>query len=456
MIQKNSVHTVTITDINNLGFGVTHIDGITVFVGDTVPHDVARIKIIKTAKTYAVGRTEALITPSPLRLPEKAVCPSVRRCGGCMYSRIPYEEELRQKKQYVQNAMKKAGASHVSVSDVLTTGQTEGYRNKAQYPFGADKAGKPILGFYAAKTHTVIPATDCRLQPPVFSEIAGAVRDFCEANALPVYDENKGGGLLRHLYLRRGEATGEILVYLVLYADAFPVPDAFVSMLTTRFPEVVSIGLNINPRDTNVILGDTCRLLWGKPYIEDVLCQNRFRISPLSFYQVNRSAAELLYRTGARMLDLQEGETLLDLYCGIGSIGLSMADKAARLVGIEIVPEAVENARENARRNGVQNAAFYCGDASDAAHILANEHLSADAVVVDPPRKGLTPEVITYLGELSPKRILYISCDVDTLARDIVRFEGVGYHTDAVQPVDLFSRTGHCECICLLQRRPTP
>ena len=455
MLQKNQIHRVTITDLNNLGFGVTKIDGITVFVGDSVTGDEAEIKIIKTAKTYAVGTLLQLIAPSPIRCGEDESCPVARRCGGCVYQRVTYAHELALKRQYVTYAMKKAGADHVTVRDVLSTHQTTGYRNKAQYPVGRETVGgktRTIIGFYAAKTHNIIPADACALQPEVFSQIVRFTADFCDEYNISAYDETTGRGLLRHLYLRTGAATGQVMVCLVINGSTFPHAEDYCAALTTRFPAVTSIQTNENTQATNVILGDTCTVLWGKPYIEDILCGRTFRISPLSFYQVNRDGAELLYNTAKELLALQTGETLLDLYCGIGTIGMSVADNDTPLIGIEIIPQAIENARENAARNGMTNARFFCGDASDAAKILADCDLHADAVIVDPPRKGLTPAVISYLHALNPSRIVYISCDADTLARDIVRFEEVGYHTDTAYPVDMFSRTGHVETVVLLSK----
>ena len=455
MLQKNQTYTVNITDLNNLGFGVAKIDGISVFVADTVTGDEAEIKIIKTAKTYAVGILLQLITPSPIRCDEAEVCPVTRRCGGCVYQRVSYDKELELKKQYVTFAMKKAGAFPIHVNDVLSTGQVSGYRNKAQYPVGhetVDGKEHTVIGFYAAKSHTIIPADRCSLQPESFSDIVAFTADFCDRYNISAYDEITETGLLRHLYLRMGAATGQIMVCLVLNGEVFPHADTFCEALTTRFPAVVSIQININKKATNVILGEDCRVLWGTSYIEDILCGRTFRISPLSFYQVNRDGAELLYNTAKDLLQLQPGESLLDLYCGIGTIGMSLADDDTPLVGIEIVPQAIENAKENAARNGMTNAQFFCGDASDAEKILSDCGIRADAVVVDPPRKGLTPEVISYLAELNPSRIVYISCDADTLARDIVRFREAGYDTDTVQPVDMFSRTGHVECVTRLRR----
>ncbi|MCQ2433069.1 MAG: 23S rRNA (uracil(1939)-C(5))-methyltransferase RlmD [Clostridia bacterium] len=452
MLKKNQTYQVTIIDLNNLGFGVCKIDGISVFVADTVTGDEAEIRIIKTAKTYAVGTCVKLITPSTIRQSKEDACPVTRRCGGRVYQNVRYEHELELKQAYVTYAMKKAGAGHVKVLPTLSTKNPGGYRNKAQYPVGADKSGKPVIGFYAAKTHDIIPADRCALQPAVFSEIAAFLRGYMEQHGISAYDETTGRGLVRHLYLRTAAATGEIMVCFVINGTAKKKKKELTEELTRRFPAIVSVSTSENTKNTNVIMGNGVKLLWGKPYIEDILCGKRFRISPMSFYQVNHDGAELLYGTAKKLLDLKPGETLLDLYCGIGTIGLSLAEKDTPLIGIEIVPEAIENAKENAALNGMTNAKFFCGDASDARKILADEHLNADAVVLDPPRKGLTPEVTDYLGSLSPKRIVYISCDADTLARDITRFETVGYHTDTAQPVDMFSRTGHVETVCLLSK----
>ncbi len=455
MLQKNQTYRVSVTDLNNLGFGVARIDGITTFIADTVTGDEAEIKLIKVAKTYAVGTLVRLITPSPMRCGEEEVCPASRKCGGCVYQRVTYAHELALKRQYVVYAMKKAGADNVRVNEVLSTQKTSGYRNKAQYPVGCESSDgktRTVIGFYAAKSHRIIGAEHCALQPQVFSEIVRYTADFCDEYGIPAYNEETGEGLFRHLYLRIAAATGQIMVCPVINGTTLPHADAYCDGLTARFPAVASIQINVNTQKTNVILGEHCSVLRGKPYIEDVLCGRRFRISPLSFYQVNCDGAELLYNYAKSLLCLQPGEALLDLYCGIGTIGISVADNDTPLIGIEIIPQAIENARDNAARNGMKNARFFCGDASDAKTILQDSGMHADAVIVDPPRKGLTPDVISYLAELAPKRIVYISCDADTLARDIVRFREVGYTTDEVQPVDMFSRTGHVESVVSLTR----
>ncbi len=452
MLAKNQVYQVKIIDINNLGFGVCKIDGMSVFVADTVTGDEAEIKIIKAAKTYGVGICTRLITPSQLRV--EGGCPASGRCGGCVYQKISYENELALKRKNVEFSLKKAGATGITVGEVLHTGITRGYRNKAQYPVGTSRDGKTVIGFYAAKSHHIIPVSDshCMLQPEIFTDIVRHTTSFCDRYGISAYDESTGKGCLRHLYLRHAEATGEVMVCLVINASIFPHMEDYIASLTAAFPRVVCICTSENTKQTNVILGDGVTLLYGKPYMEDILCGKRFRISPLAFYQVNRRAAELLYNTAKEMLELQTGETLLDLYCGIGTIGLSVATPETPLIGIEIIPEAIEDAKINAMENGMPHAKFYAGDASDAERILANEHRHADAVIVDPPRKGLTSAVIDYLGKLAPSRIVYISCDPDTLARDIVRFREIGYTTDFVQPVDLFSRTGHCECVTRLRK----
>ena len=454
MLAKNQVYQVSIIDLNDLGFCVCKIDGMSVFVSDTVTGDEAEIKIIKVAKTYGIAICTRLITPSPLRI--EGGCSVSGRCGGCVYQKIGYENELLLKRKNIEFAMKKAGVSDITAGEVLHTGMTEGYRNKAQYPVGTSQDGKTVIGFYAAKSHRIISAGDshCMLQPEIFTEIVRHTAAFCDKYGISAYDEQTGKGCLRHLYLRRAEATGEIMICLVINAKVFPHMEDYASSVTAAFPTVVCICTSKNTQRTNVIIGESITLVWGKPYIEDILCGKRFRISPLAFYQVNRSAAELLYNTAKEMLDLQKGEALLDLYCGIGTIGLSIASPETHLIGIEIIPEAIEDAKINAKENGMVHAHFYASDASDAQAILKKESLQADAVIVDPPRKGLSPAVIDYLGKLSPSRIVYISCDPDTLARDIVRFRAVGYDTDFVQPVDLFSRTGHCECVTLLSQKP--
>ncbi|MBO5904204.1 MAG: 23S rRNA (uracil(1939)-C(5))-methyltransferase RlmD [Clostridia bacterium] len=454
--QKNEIYTLKIEEINNLGAGVSHLsDGMVVFVNGAVTGDVVEVKLIKVNKTWCAARLEKIIEPSPIRLSE-SFCSAPLSCGGCVYRHVTYEHELELKKSYVKHAFIKAGLPEVEVEDVLTTGQIEGYRNKAQYPVGSTKNGI-TAGFYAGKTHNIVKADDCSLQPAIFGEILRFVCDFATKNKISAYDEECGKGLLRHVYLRQGKNTDQIMLCLVLNGESLTCETDFIKQVMNKFPQIKSIMLNVNKKNTNVVLGRDFRCIYGNPYIEDILCGKRFRISAGSFYQVNHDGCELLYRTAHEKAEFEGGETVYDLYCGIGTIGLSMSDKVGRIVGIEIVDEAAECARLNAKLNGVENAFYFCGDASSAEKMLDSAKaelgdIVPDAVILDPPRKGSTPELLEYVSRLGVEKILYISCDPDTLARDCAILSHLGYSIGAVTPVDMFPRTGHCECVVKILR----
>ncbi len=459
-MRKNDIVTLQIEEINNLGCGVGHLQmpdgsrGLVVFVQGAVTGDEVEVRIIKVNKSYLVGRVERILKPSSYRC-DGEDC-GARGCGGCVYRHVKYTHESEIKRDYVKTAFRKAGLADVEIEPVRTTGILTSYRNKAQYPVQNGKNGMEY-GFYAGSTHRIVPVSKCLLQPPVFAEIADFVCRFCDENGVIAYDEKTGKGFLRHIYLRYGQATGEIMLCLVANGKAMPQENAFVAELLERFPQVASVYLNTNTQNTNVVLGNQYRRLAGKAEITDVLCGVRFRIAPAAFYQVNHDACELLYGIAKEKAALTGNEILLDLYCGIGTIGLSMADCAKEIVGIEIVEAAVKCARENAARNGVKNAYFYCGDASDAEGLLANaerQHGSVDGatVIMDPPRKGSTPELIEYLAARDFRRIVYVSCNPDTLARDCVLFRKLGYKIGAVTPVDMFPRTGHVESVVCLTR----
>ena len=465
---KPEMVTVEILDLNNLGCGVGRMPegtpdaGLVVFVKGAVTGDTVKAQIIKHTKSFLVGKLAEIVTPSPMRATE-AFCPAPEACGGCVYRHLKYEDELISKHSRVEKAFRQAGLVDVTVRPVLTVkrdGQhvTKGYRNKGMYPVRQGKAGMEA-GFYAAKTHKVIPCFDCALQPDAFGELVRAVCKLCDKYRVTAYDEETGKGTLRHIYLRAA-ADGSVLLTLVIHDTKLhpKASEGLVHELVGRFPMLCGILLNINRENTNVVLGDKFVTLWGKDYIEDVLCGKRLRLSAGSFYQVNHDAAELLYNTAADMADLQGDEHLLDLYCGAGSIGLSMADRVADVTGIEIIPEAVECARVNASLNGLDEtrARFVCGDASDAHKFLSalekNGAPSPDLVVIDPPRKGTTRELIAEIARRGIRRVVYISCEPETLGRDCAWFRECGYSIGEVQPVDLFPRTGHVENIVCLTR----
>ena len=455
-MRKNEILSVKIGDMNNLGYGIGHVDGLTVFVrGGVVGEDVSA-KVIKVTKTYAVALCGDVPNPSPNRC--EPDCPSYPACGGCVYRHITYAHELELKRGYVENAFRKAGVA-AEVEPVRTTGKTIGYRNKAQYPILPDPGtGEPQIGFFAGASHRLVPADACRLQPEIFGRISQDVMRFLRENGISAYDESTGHGLVRHLYLRRGEQSGEVLVCLVLNGGKLPHEDAFAAGLTGHFPQICGVMLNENTARSNVVLGERYRLLAGRPYLTDRLCGLEFRISPESFYQVNHDACELLYGLAAERAGLTGKEDLIDLYCGIGTIGLTMAKNARRVLGVEIVPEAVRCAGENAAHGGIENAEFVCADAGDAESLirLAEKRLGGTlrnaVLVLDPPRKGTTRELIDALDSHGAGRVVYISCNPDTLARDCAEFLRHGYRMSAVTPVDLFPRTGHVESVCVLSK----
>ncbi len=453
-LRKNDVFVAEIIDITNLGFGVAKIDGQVVFVSGAVTGDVARIKIIKTSGSFSVGRVEEFIALSDKRVNGR--CDNAL-CKSCAYKCLGYEYEQGLKEESVRQIFKKSGLSEVEVLPLVASPTERGYRNKAQYPVSRDKNGKYIIGFFAPKSHRVTEAADCPLAPEAFAGILEVIRAFLEEKQVSVYDEESGEGLLRHIYLRRGELSGEVLLTLVINGEALPCSDELVKKITEKFPEVVGILLNVNKKNTNVILGERFITLFGRDYIFDTLGGVRLKITAPSFYQVNHSAAELLYAKAKELAAPQKDDLVLDLYCGAGSIGLSMADVAGEIIGIEIVESAVECAKFNAEQNGISNASFYAGNASEAARLLApaekarGEKILPNIVILDPPRAGTTEELIEHICSLAPRKVVYISCNPQTLARDVVAFNKHGYFCDSVTPFDLFPMTGHVESVVCIE-----
>ncbi|MGM9647438.1 MAG: 23S rRNA (uracil(1939)-C(5))-methyltransferase RlmD [Eubacteriales bacterium] len=438
-MKKNDVYTVEITDLNNLGNGVGRIEGKAVFVPRAVDGDTLRVKIIKDTKDYAVARIEEVLTASPHR--QESGCPVSNRCGGCVYRHITYAHELELKRSYVRSAFRKAGIE-VDVAPTLF-GDECGYRNKVQYPVGEGMT----VGFYAPRSHEIVPCGDCALQKPIFTPIIATLQTLLRQAGVIPYREEDGSGLLRHLFLRTS-ASGEVMVTLVTTSRPFPAAQEIAEKLRTAHPEVVSVVRNFNDLRSNVILGDRCETISGADVLTDRLCGLTFRLSLLSFYQVNHDIAEVLYQKAAELADLRPGDRVADLFCGAGTIGLSVAamNPASSLIGVEIIPEAVENARENARQNGIRNATFLCTDANTA------ELEGVDVIFLDPPRKGCEETLVKRIADLAPRRVVYISCNPDTLARDVARFIEAGYAPETVYPVDLFPRTGHVECVVSISR----
>ena len=448
-LQKNQVLTLTIERLSNDGSGVAHSpDGEAVFVPGTAPGDEADIRIVKDCGRYAFGILDTLRTPSPDRIPVD--CAVAGPCGGCSLRHLDYAAELRAKQENVVDAFRRIGGLDVPVLDTLPSPEVDRYRNKVQFPVGRDKNGAPCIGFYAGRTHRIVPCPDCKLQPGILNAIGNALCSFFGAHDIQPYDEASGKGLVRHIFLRRGAHSGQIMVCIVCTRAKLPHSAELVEQLTAQFPDIATVLVNVNPRNTNVILGTETHTLCGPGFIEDTLCGVPVRLGPLSFYQVNTLAAEQLYGIAAEYAQLQPDDLLLDLYCGMGTIGLSMVDRCRSLIGVEIVPEAIDSAKANAARMGEAVAArsrFFCADAGKAASQLAAEGLHPDVIVLDPPRKGCDEATLSAVVAMSPRRVVYVSCNPSTAARDAKWLETQGYRTEKVQPVDLFPRTKHVECV---------
>ena len=443
---KNQVYTAEILGYSTEGLGIARIGGQVVFVHDAIAGEVCDILIMKVLKNAAFGKAVAWKTVSPHR--REPDCPYYRQCGGCAFRHMDYAEELRAKGQRVQDALARLGGSSVTVEEVLGAAEPLHYRNKSQYPVSAD--GK--VGFYRARTHQVTDLSACLIQKPQADAAAGALRRYMAAQHVPGYDEKTGQGLVRHLYVRTN-AKGQSLICVVVNGERLPGEEALVEAMRQAVRSAVGVVLNVNTRRSNVILGDRYRTLWGEDTLTDTLCGHSFRLSIPAFYQVNRDQAEVLYCKAVEYAGLTGTELVLDLYCGAGTITLTMADRAKKVIGAEIVAPAVENARENAAANGIENVEFFCGDAGDIAARLAEERLRPEVICVDPPRKGLAPEVIDAMVQMGPERIVYVSCDPATLGRDVKLLAQRGYAARRAAAVDLFPGTAHVETVVQLVRK---
>ena len=450
-LKKNDEIKLTITTLTSLGSGLGRFEDMAVFVDGAAVGDEVLVHIIKVKKNYAVGKIKKIIRPSKHRI--EPDCEVYSRCGGCAYRHIKYEAELMEKKQVVTDAMQRIGGIDIECEEILSIEEPERYRNKAQIPVGLDEQGNIKAGFYSKRSHRIADCDDCLLQMPQFSPIIKAVKAFVAENPVTVYDESTHSGLIRHIYIRRGRKTGQIMVCLVINGDTLPRQQRLVEKLRETDENIVSIVLNINKENTNVVLGSECRVIYGSECIEDELCSLKFRNSPLSFYQVNPEGTELLYGKAKEFADLTGEETVLDLYCGAGTIGLTMADKAKSIIGVEIIGQAIENAKKNAADNGIENARFICDDASGAAKTLFDEGIRPDVVILDPPRKGCSADVIDTVAKMNPERVVYVSCDPATLARDCKIFLTYGYEVERLSAVDMFPRTTHVETVVQLVRK---
>ncbi len=444
--RKNDIIDLDIIDVTSNGAGFGRYEGMAVIVQGAAPGDKIKALILKISKNYAFAKPVEWLENSSDRI--DIDCPAFPRCGGCSYRHVNYDAEKAYKYNRVMNCIKRIGGVNITPLDLVSVSNRFRYRNKAVYPFSKD--GK--IGFYAAGSHRLIECRDCLLQPKIFADIANAVRVWARENGVSFYDEETRQGNLRRLYLRRGELTEQVMVVPVVATCVPDHTELLIKELKSIIGDEFALVFNVNSAPRNTILGDKFVTLYGDGYIDDILCGLRFRLSPKSFYQVNRAAAEKLYAIAAEFADVS-GKTLLDLYCGAGTIGLSMAKYAKEVIGVEIVPEAVKDAEINAKLNCITNARFICADAATAAKQLANEGVKPDVIIVDPPRKGCDEELIkTVALDFSPPKLVYVSCDPATLARDLKMLTSFGYSVDTVVPVDMFPATAHVETVVELNK----
>lgn len=448
MLIKNQIYTATITDYTIQGQGIAHVEGCAVFIPNAIAGEVCEIQITKAAKTWAAGRIRNILEVSPHRV--NRACPQSKLCGGCAFQHMDYQEECRLKAERVRQALNRLGGEALEAIDLLPAPETHRYRNKAQYPVAQEKQ-RAMAGFYREGTHQVVSCPQCGILPPEMDAVRDAVVDYMNQYRVSAYDEGAGTGLVRHIYVRKGWVSGQLLVCLVVNGTRLPRQEALLERLQ-RIPGFATLVLSVHQKPGNAVLGNTFHTLYGPGWIEDTLCGLTFRLSPRSFYQVNHDQAERLYHLAMEGAGIQKTDIVLDLYCGVGTITLAMAKAAGRVIGVEVEPQAVADARDNARRNGIENAEFFCGDAGQAAVSLREQGLTPDVVVVDPPRKGLSPDVIQTLAQMSPRKIVYISCDPATLARDVALLKVQGFQLLEARAVDMFPRCAHVETVAWLSK----
>lgn len=447
-IQKNQEYIVEIIDNGFEGEGIAKIDGFTIFIPGAIKGEKVKILIVKVLSSHAFGKILEILEKSEVR--QETDCATYKRCGGCNLRHIKYEETLKMKQNAVQSLVNKTLKNKIEVQSTIGMENPIHYRNKAQYPIGINKDGEPVIGVFAERTHEVIPIEKCLIQNPKSEEIAKFVLQFIKENQISIYNEKTRKGLFRHIVIKVGIKTNQIMCILVINGKEIPKENVLVEELKEKFPEIKSIVKNINMKNTNVILGKENINLYGDGYIEDILGEYKFKISPLSFYQVNPVQAEKLYNLGVEMAQISKQDTVFDLYCGIGTITLSMSKYAKKVYGIEIVKEAVEAAKENAKNNNVENTEFYAGDVEVVLDDLINDKgIIADVVMFDPPRKGLDKNSINNILKIKPKKIVYISCNPATLIRDLAMFEEQ-YDIKTIVPVDMFPFTSNVECCSVL------
>lgn len=448
MLKKNDEKEILIEDYTSEGGGIGKYEGLAVFVPDTAVGDTVLCHIIKVKKNYAIGKLKEIITPSKDR--QQNDCHAFPRCGGCSFRHITYEAELNYKQKRVEDAFLRIGGIKLLPERIYAAKDIYSYRNKAQYPVRLEN-GEIKIGFYSQRSHRIADASHCALHPDDFSQAVNIFREFLSASGNSVYNERTQKGLVRHLYLRKAFATNQLMACVVINGDELKDSGSLVELLK-EIPSFKTLVININKEDTNAVLGAYCKTLYGDGYITDELCCLKFRLSPLAFYQVNPKQTEILYKKVKEFADCKSSDTIVDLYCGTGTIGLTLAKDIKQLIGVEIVPEAVKDAEENANQNTIKNARFLCADAKKAAKTLENEGVHPNIIIIDPPRKGCDTSLLNTISRMNPEKIIYVSCDSATLARDCAILAELGYEVKRTAPVDMFPRTVHVETVVLITR----
>lgn len=459
MLEKNDIVTITIEDMSMNGEGIGKSNGYTLFVKDTIVGDVAEVSVTKMKKTYGYARLIKLMKASSDRVEPK--CPIARQCGGCQIQEMSYKSQLRFKQNLVRNNLERLGGimpDTYEMCPIIGMDEPWHYRNKAQFPVGVNRDGKLCMGFYAGRTHSIIETKQCFLGDAVNEQVLSVIRTYMDENKITAYSEKTGTGVVRHILIRKGFKTGQVMVCLVINSKSLKASKRLVDMLTA-IDGMTCIAVSINTENTNVIMGNEIRVLWGKPYIEDYIGDILYRISPLSFFQVNPVQTEKLYEKALEFAGLTGEETVWDLYCGIGTISLFLARNSRKVYGVEIIPQAIDNARENARINGITNVEFFVGKSEEILPQFYEKEYektgvkpTADVIVVDPPRKGCDEILLQTIADMKPERVVYVSCDSATLARDLKFLVEHGYQVKKVQAVDQFGHTVHVETVCLLSK----
>ncbi len=448
MLDKNQIYTAQIVDYTAEGQGVARIEGCAVFVPNAIAGELCEIRIEKVGKTWAAGKIVRLLDRSPHRI--NRVCPVAKLCGGCDFHHMDYEEESRLKAERVRSCLNRLGGENLETVPIHPAPATTCYRNKAQYPVSSKK-NRAFSGFYRAGTHQVVENDRCLILPPEADLVKDAVIDYMNQYRVNAYDESTGKGIVRHIYVRQGAVSGQLLVCIVANARKLPRVEALLQRLE-KIPGFTTLVLSVHTKPGNAVLGEEFITLWGPGCIEDTLCGLNFRLSPRSFYQINHHQAQELYKAAIQAAGITKEDTVLDLYCGVGTITLAMSKAAGRVIGIEVIPQAIEDAKQNAIRNGIDNASFFCADAGQAALELEQQGIHVDVVVVDPPRKGLNADAIEVIARFAPRRLVYVSCDPATLARDTALLKQHGFTLDTAEAFDLFPRCAHVESVVSFTR----